>query len=446
MLTFYKRIRQTVTHSLLAIAASSPVALAQGLGNSPYSALGIGEIYNEGNVTNMGMGGIGISNASPFYLNMQNPALLARRTRFTVFEVGLMAQSKSLSQNLNGGVQNQRDFGGNLGYLALAFPANSRWNMSLSLRPYTYVDYNTRQYRPVSGTIYEGEYNYTGRGGLNKASFANGVRITKNLYVGAEAAFVFGNITNSSDSRVLINDTDRQLDDRNNPVPLDTRVTRLNRANYSDIVWKLGAAWRPKLSEKWTLNIGATYDPQTRINARETDIYQQTTLGGSAISAPDTLQSAVSGRATLPQRTHFGISLEKNNTFLVGVDIGLQQWGQFRTVSDQPGNLTNGMSVATGLEFTPKSTSTRYRDLITYRVGFQYNRLPYRVDGTQINDVNASVGLSLPLGAYLVNHVTLSVVGGQRGVLTGAQIKEQYVRIGLGFSLNDWWFRKQVVD
>ena len=98
------------------------------------------------------------------------------------------------------------------------------------------------------------------------------------------------------------------------------------------------------------------------------------------------------------------------------------------------------------LAITPKATSTRYRDLITYRVGFQYNQLPYRVEGTQIKDVNASVGLSLPLGAYLVNHVTLSVVRGQRGVLTGTQIKEQYVRIGLGFSLNDWWFRKQVVD
>jgi len=435
----YKRIRQTLTHSLLVIAASSPVVLAQGLGNSPYSALGIGELYNEGNVTNLGMGGIGISNASPFYLNLQNPALLARRTRFTIFEVGLMAQSKSLSQNLNGGVQNQRDFGGNIGYLALAFPGNSRWNMALSLKPYTYVDYSTRQYRPVPGTIYESEYSYTGRGGLNKASFAHGVRIAKNLYVGVEAAFVFGNITNASDSRVLINDnTSAGIQ--------DTRVNRLNRANYSDIIWKLGVGWRPKLSETWTLNLGATYDPQSRINARETDIYQQVSLSGSAISAPDTLRIGSGGQATLPRRTHFGISLEKGNTFLVGVDVGFQQWGDFRTVTNQPGNLVNGRSVAAGMEYTPKPTSTRYRDLITYRAGLQYNQLPYRVEGTQINDVNASVGVSLPLGAYLVNHITVSVVGGQRGVLAGNQIKEQYVRFGLGFSLNDVWFRKQVVD
>ena len=432
---------------MLAVAFASPVVLGQGpgelpsqggLGNSPYSALGLGELYSEANVTNMGMGGIGISYASPFYLNLQNPALLARRTRFTVFEVGLMGQSKTLFQNLNGGVQSQRNSGGNLGYLALAFPANSRWNMSLSLKPYTYVNYSTRQVQQIPNATYGTKYDYTGRGGLNKAAFANGVRITKNLYVGVEAAFIFGNITNSSYSEVYALNAP--------PSPQDTRVNRLNRANYSDIIWKLGAAWRPKLSEKWTLNLGATYDPQTRVNARQTDIYQLTTLGGSAISTPDTLRIEAGGWATLPQRTHFGISLEKNNALLIGVDVGFQQWGQFRTATDQPGNLINGMSIATGVEFTPKSTSTRYRDLITYRVGFQYNRLPYRVQGTQINDMNVSAGLSLPLGAYLVNHVTLSVVGGQRGVLTGSQIKEQYVQMALGFSLNDWWFRKQVVD
>lgn len=438
MFRIYKRIRQTLTHSLLAIAATAPVVLAQGLGNSPYSALGIGEQYSSGNVTNMGMGGVGVSYTNPFYLNLQNPALLARRTRFTVFEVGLMGQSKSLSQNLNGGQQSQRDFGGNLGYLALAFPANSRWTMSVNLRPYTYVDYSTRQYRPIGTTIYEAEYNYTGQGGLNKAAFANGFRIGKTVYAGVEAAFLFGNITNASDSRVLINDAGAGVQ--------DIRVSRLNRVNYSDIVWKLGAAWRPRLSTNWTLNLGATYDPQTRISGTQTDIYQQSALSGATISAPDTLSFGGNGRATLPQQVHVGVTLERNNTLAIGVEVGMQQWSQYRTVSNQLGNLTNGMSVATGLEYTPKVNSTRYRDLITYRVGFQYNRMPYRVEGAQINDVNASLGFSLPLGAYFVNHLSVSVVGGQRGVLTGTQIREQYLRMALGFSLNDWWFRKQVVD
>ncbi|MFD2936473.1 hypothetical protein [Spirosoma flavum] len=433
MLRIYKRIRQTLTHSLLAVAATSPMVLAQGLGNSPYSALGIGELYSQGNVTNMGMGDVGISNTSSFYLNLQNPALLARRTRFTVFEVGLVGQSKTISQNISNTLKSQSNFAGNLGYLALSFPANSRWNISLSLRPYTYVNYNIQKFQAVPGTPYTAQYNYTGRGGLNKVTFANGVRVTKNIYAGVEASFLFGNITNSSDARAIVSST-------------DILVTHLNRTNYSDVVWKLGAAWRPKLNDTWTLNFGATYDPKMHISATQTNIYQQTSLSGQAIAAPDTLQLNSNAQSTLPQQMHFGASIEKGNTLLVGIDVGFQKWSQYRTAENKPGGLADGMTVAGGVEYTPKPTSTRYRDLITFRAGFQYNKLPYMVSGAQLTDINGSLGMSLPLGAYFVNHVTLSLVGGQRGVLSGTQIKEQYVRIGLGFSLNDWWFRKQVVD
>lgn len=430
MLRIYKRIRQTVTRSLLVVIATSPVVLAQGLGNSPYSALGIGELYSQGNVTNLGMGGVGISNASSFYLNLQNPALLARRTRFTVFEVGLIGETKSLSQMISNSLQSQRATAGNLGYLALAFPASSRWQMAISLKPYSYVNYNTQQLTPVPGSVYSAQYDYTGRGGLNKATFSNGVRVTKNIYAGVEAAFLFGNITYSSNATVLTGSSQ------------DAGVGALNRVNYSDVVWKLGAAWRPKLSDTWALNIGATYDPQTRVKASQTNIYQKTYLGAIA----DTLRLNSNGRAVLPQQMSFGISVEKSNTLVIGVDVGFQQWSKYRTPDNVSGSLKDGMSVAIGAEYTPKPSSNRYRDLITYRAGFQYNRLPYALNGQQINDINGSAGLSLPLGAYLVNHVTLSLVGGQRGVLSGTQIREQYVKIALGFSLNDYWFRKQAVD
>ncbi len=430
MLRIYKRIRQTITHSLLAVIATSPVVLAQGLGNSPYSALGIGELYSQGNVTNLGMGGVGISNASSFYLNLQNPALLARRTRFTVFEVGLIGETKSLSQMISNNLQSQRSTAGNLGYLALAFPASSRWQMALSLKPYSYVNYTTQQLTAVPGSVYSAQYNYTGSGGLNKATFSNGVRITKNIYAGVDAAFLFGNTTYSSNATVLTGSSQ------------DAGVGLLNRVNYSDVVWKLGAAWRPKLSDTWALNVGATYDPQTRVKASQTNIYQKTYLGAVA----DTLRLNSNGRAVLPQQMNFGISIEKSNTLVFGVDVGFQQWSKYRTPDNVSGNLRDGMTVAAGIEYTPKPSSNRYRDLITYRAGFQYNRLPYIVNNQQLTDINGSAGVSLPLGAYLVNHVSLSIVGGQRGVLTGTQIREQYVKIALGFSLNDLWFRKQAVD
>ena len=435
MLKIYKRIRQIVVPSLLVVAATSPGLRAQGLGNSPYSALGIGELYSSANVANLGMGGVGISNASVFYLNLQNPALLARRTRFTVFEVGLLGESRGLSQNIANVQRNQSNTAVNLGYLALAYPASSRWNISLSLKPYTYVNYSTQQTTTVPGTAYGAQYNYTGRGGLNKATIANGVRVTKNTYIGVEASYLFGNTTYSSDSRVTLGTASSDL-----------LVTRINRVTYGDVVFKLGAAWRPKISDTWTLNLGATYDPTTRVRAQQTDIYQQTSTTGLAITAPDTLRLNSANKNTLPQQLQFGISAEKGNSLLFGIDVGFQKWSQYRTADNKPGGLVDGMTIAGGAEFTPKPNSNRYRDLITYRAGFQYNQSPYIVSGARINDVNGSLGISLPLGSYLVNHITLALVGGQRGVLTNSQIRERYVRIALGFSLNDWWFRKTVVD
>ncbi|WP_375444994.1 outer membrane protein transport protein [uncultured Fibrella sp.] len=408
---------------------------AQGLGNSPYSALGLGEILPATNVANIGMGGVGVSYASPFYLNSQNPALLARRTRFTIFEIGLLGQQKTISQLVQNEPLTQRDFGANLSYLALAFPLSSRWNTAISLRPYSYVDYKTRTYGKIPGTIYETQFDYSGKGALNRASISNGVRLGKNIYLGADASFIFGNISSSSDAQVLINSSS------------DLVTSRVNRVNYSDIVWNLGAAWRPTLGKNYALNIGATFAPKSNLSGTETDVYQQLTAsGGSVVSGSDTLRSNSDGRVPLPQHIQFGITLEKNNQLAIGVEAGMQSWSQFRTITDQPGNLRDAFHSSVGVEFTPKPTSTRYRDLITYRAGFQYNQLPYQVQGVQLKDVNGSLGFSIPVGAYFVNHINLAFVAGQRGVLTGAQIRERYFKVAVGFSLNDWWFRKTVID
>lgn len=447
----YPIVNRIVSILFLVSTLSTSFVRAQGLGNSPYSALGLGESYNQANAANFGMGSVGVSNASPFYLNLQNPALLARRGRFTAFEVGLIGQYKPQISQIRAGVtQSQRDFGANLNYVALAFPVSPRWAMSISLRPYSYVDYKTRSYGRVlqnnTNTIYEAEYIYSGRGALNKASYATGYRFGKAIYVGADVSFLFGNLTNNSDARVLINDVSGSATN-----PQDIVVSRTNRVNYGDLIVKLGAAWRPKLNDNWTLNLGATIDPGTNINATETDVYQQVTISGdgssgSSLSDEDTLRNNVSTSARLPQQAHFGISIERNNKLTVGVDVGLQRWSQYRTVSGQPGNLSDAITVATGLEYTPKATSTKYWDLVSYRAGFQYMQTAYSVDGNRVKDMNGSLGMSLPIGSYFVNYVNLAVQGGQRGVLTGSQIRERYVRFTVGFSLNDWWFRKSVLD
>jgi hypothetical protein len=432
------KTRFTICSTIVGLIFGGSV-LGQGLGNSPYSGLGIGESYGQATVTNLGMGGVGISYANPFYLNLQNPALLARRTRFTVFEVGLLGQSKQQSQSVGGRTQSQQSAGLNLGYLALAFPVSPRWTTSINLRPYTYTDYTTSAFQQVAGTNFTAQNSYSGKGGVNKVSFANGVRLLKNIYIGIEGSFLFGNIVKNSSAQVLggaVLGTDE---------PADVIITRVDRVNYNGLVYKLGGAWRPKITNKLTLNVGATYDPSVRISGRQTNVYEQISLAGSPLSIPDTISNPL-GKATLPQQIQGGFAVEYNNRLTVGIDVGTQTWSQFRNVTNGNDNLRDSRYIAAGFEFTPKPTSIRYRDLITYRAGFQIIQTPYTVSGKRINEANASVGFSLPLGAYYVNQLNLALIGGQRGVLTGGQLQERYLKISLGVSLNDWWFRKPVLD
>ncbi|GAB3336319.1 membrane protein [Larkinella ripae] len=401
---------------------------AQGIGNSPYSSLGIGEIYGSSNITNLGMGGLGTAYANSFFLNSVNPALLVRN-RYTLFEVGLLGQSKQIADNRG---QNQQDFGANLSYLTFTFPITKYWSSGIGLRPYSYVDYQTTQYQKVPGTIYESEYIYRGRGGLNKATFTNGFSLTKSLFVGFEAAFLFGNITDDSDSRLLIGGN-------------DITVKRSTLTSYSDLVWRLGAVWRPKLNKDWFLNVGATVDPMTKLGGKSVDTYQQIDASGTQISNPDTLSTRNGGSITLPAQFKGGIVLEKTQKLAVGIDFAYQPWSKFTRLGGSPGNLKDSYSIGAGLEFTPKTRSLRYLDLIPYRLGFNYTKLPYAVGGNQPDDMSVSIGASLPVGQF-VNSLTISLVGGQRGTLASEQIRERYFKIGIGLSLNQPWFQRYKID
>ncbi|WP_234733340.1 hypothetical protein [Tellurirhabdus bombi] len=434
MSTCRKGVSSLFYTSLLLIGLSPLASQGQGLGNSPYTSQGIGELYGDNNIWNMGMGGIGVSNANGFHLNTSNPALLARN-RNTVFEVGLLGQVKSIADQ----VQSQRDFGANLSYLALGFPVKNRWSMGISLRPYSFVDYNTTTYQRVPGTIYDSRSSYIGRGALNKATFTNGFHLGKNFYAGVEGAFLFGNATYDSESQLLINLID------------DVIVTRSTQTTYSDVSWRLGAAWRPKLNKDWYLNVGATLEPQTKIRGRETDTYQQFLPGSgdtgakTPLSLADTVRSNQGGRLTLPSKMRAGFSFEKALKLTVGVDVTYQQWSKYQTLSGQSGNLKDSYSVAAGLEFLPNVTSSNYLNLISYRLGAYYTQLPNVVNGKQLTDMGGSLGFSLPVGRF-VNSITLSVMAGQRGVLTDNQIRERYGKIGLSLSLNDRWFQRYKVD
>ncbi len=112
---------------------------AQGqISSSPFSKFGIGDLQPGGTAQNQGMGGIGISNGSSWYINSMNPALLIYN-HVTVFQAGMQYERKILSDGEN----SQKFKNGNLNYLALALPVMAnKWTTATGIEPDSTMNYN----------------------------------------------------------------------------------------------------------------------------------------------------------------------------------------------------------------------------------------------------------------------------------------------------------------
>ena len=401
---------------------------AQGLGNSPYSAIGVGELLSPAYSPNNGMGDAGVSSANPLYINSLNPALLARN-RYTMFDVGVIGQYKGLQDTK----QNQRDFGGNLGYLALAFPVAPKWSAGISLKPYSFVNYQQNSYSRIGNSIYEAQYVYSGKGGLNQINFTNGFQVTKNLNLGIEGTYLFGNFNRSVTSQLRIGDG------------RDYIVSRDDRLNFSNANLKLGAAWKQKLKGDHYLNFGATYNLQSSVAATRNTTIEVLSSSSSPVTNPDTITQA-DLKVALPATFRAGISYELQYRLMVSADYERQNWSEYVGVSGTNDNMRNSQSYHIGFEYWPKYNSTKYWDLVLYRAGFSYRQTPLVIGTKPVDDMNVSFGMSLPVGRGLVNLINFSFVLGQRGSVSTQTFRERYGRVVVGFSLKDEWFRKFKVD
>jgi hypothetical protein len=428
MFNLSNRITKLSIGCLLVLNLACQVSIGQGLGNAPYSGLGIGEQYSNGFGPNMAMGDVGVSNANGFHINPLNPALTAYN-RYTMFDIGLMGQYKRLQDKR----QTQQEFGGNLGYIAMAFPVTQKWGLGIGIRPLTYVDYQQNSYSKISNTIYEAQYQYQGKGSLNQVYLSNGFYLNKSLSVGVEASYLFGGANRSATTQVRIGD------DR------DYFVRRDDRLKYSEINLKLGAAYKQKLSGNNFLNFGLVYEPKFQLEGSRTSTLEINNPSGASISAPDTLQY-VATNLKVPSTMRFGISYEKPYNLLLAFDFKSQAWSQYSGLAKTNEGFRDSQSYHFGLEYMPRSSSTKYWDIVWYRAGFVYNKTPIMLGGVAVDDISGSLGMSLPIGQGRVNTINLSVVMGSKGTITDQTFRERYVRFVLGFSLKDTWFRKFQVD
>jgi hypothetical protein len=404
---------------------------------SPYSAYGMGLMSEKGFVSNNGMGNAGIAYQSPWFIPVLNPALLGSQ-RFTSFEAGL-----SISQNnINDEVSRFRQVNGGLRYVSLALPiVPGKYGLSISLRPLSSKNYEILQRRrSAEGDPQAQLTRYQGSGTISQFSLANGWNINKNIAVGVEANYNFGNLSDKTIYQNIINGQDT--------IAIPYLVSAENTDNFSDFSFVLGTKLTKQLGENF-LALGLTYDLQANLNTTRNTFLQLL----SATQTPITLQSDSStfiisgeeGVTTLPQKFAAGLSYSSPNKWVIMADFSYQDWRQYSSFGDSESSYAEQTKLNIGAEYTPNVQSgTRYFERVTYRAGFNISNGPLVINNNSINSFGITFGTTLPITK--ISNINLAFEVGQRGTLLNSLVQENYLNFNLSFTFNDRWFLRRQFD
>lgn len=396
--------------------------------SSPYSRFGLGTMgKNRTNTIMQGMGGISNAMSGKYLLNNSNPASYAEMDSLTfLFDAGFYM--KYVTYRTTDAAE--KGSNASFDYFDLGFGVTKWLKMGIGVAPYS-----NRAYTSTASFDFEYPYSidYEGTGGLNKIYWANGFKIYKGLSLGVKLNYIFGNVT---DETTLYYPDNIYFHNERRTINL----------SFSDLTFDLGLMYKQDLGNDHSITFGATYGLPANMTAHRNVFIRTMFKGyGSSTETPiDTILYRKGERVNIkyPQSMGAGITLQKNERWLVGVDFNWSNWSAF-TMNGVSDSLQDSWDIAVGGCYTPFNTSvSSYFRKMTYRAGFHYDQTFFNIYGTSINKYGVTFGLGLPIPRAMTS-LNLAVEFGKMGTVKNNLIKESYFNISLGISLHDRWFVKR---
>ncbi|MDB5124006.1 MAG: hypothetical protein JWP94_2135 [Mucilaginibacter sp.] len=431
---------------ILAVTATGAIAQSTATTSSPYSKFGLGDIIPAALPQSIGMGGIGtaVNRISGYNnINVMNPASYGA-IGFTTIDAGIYSNIVSLNQT---GQPSSTNANFRLSHVAFAIPVSKRSALSFGLLPYSQMGYNYKQ------TLSKGfgtgspadtnavNYIYNGDGGLSKAYLGYGFGLGKHLLIGANVAYIFGNLQQYSSTEI--------------PTLYGTLNSRVEQSNaVGGLTYDYGVQYSFDFGDQKQKHVilGYSASANSRITTTSTYIVSHYTYdaSGNQNLAIDSVinQQGAKSKIQLPQINHFGISFQNDLKFLIGADYTIGKWSNL-TISGANAGFQDSKTLNVGGQFTPNVNALHnYFARTDYRLGFIYDQTYLNLNNTNIKRYAVTVGLGLPLAPNNLSFykVNFSAEIGQRGTLTNGLVKENYVNLHLGFTLNDKWFQRYKFD
>ncbi len=401
-------------------------AVAQ-VAKSPFSTFGWGDVYSRGLAQNMGMGGVGISNANPWYVSNMNPALLVNNYVVS-FQAGMQLENRTI----NDGVNSLKNGSGNLHYLIMAFPVKpGKWTTSVGLMPYSAVNYKLNTTQDVIGSPSSVFSQESGSGGINQFYWSNGVRVNKYLALGARVNYLFSSIVSESSQTLATN----------RAVFFFPSV--YERTYVKDLSFSTGLTLQKDslFRKNYKITLGFIYDFRTDVATATTQRIERRSVSGIIVDSTTVANNR--GTAVIPQTYGVGLSFGRMNHWTFATDLQIMDYSQLSGFS-RPFQTTTGMRAGAGFEITPDPSGLgNFLKRMTYRTGGSYEIFPYLVNGNQVKDLGITFGLSMPLG---LSTLDFGLKLGKRGSILENSIEEDYYKIYFGMTFNDRWFIKRKFD
>ena len=424
---------------LLALAAFN--IHAQEGTTSPYSFYGIGSLKFKGTTENRSMGGLSIYSDS-IHINLRNPASFGGKniigynneSRPIKFTVGGSHSNTTLNTSSN----SQEASASTFDYLALSMPIG-KLGVGFGLMPYTSVGYKLESLDD-SGVQ---THRYKGEGGVNKAFLGLGYLVAKDLKVGIDASYNFGNIQNSAIEFLYTDDGEL----------IQYQSRESNRSDISGLNYNFGVTYTPMISEKLQLTTALTYSPQSELtsnNERTIATIVINPSSGQEFPVNDIEQDLEANglkttTLTLPSKLAFGAGIGQPRKWFVGAEYTSLKTSNFSNPIFSIDNATfeDASEIAFGGFYIPQYSSfNKYWKRMVYRAGMRFENTGLKINNEPIKEFGISFGVGIPIGRAFSN-ANFGFEFGKRGTTDQNLIKENFVNFQLSLSLNDRWFEKR---
>ncbi len=409
-------IKKILVTSLILVIS---VTYAQEGTSSPYSFYGIGIQKFKGTVENMSMGGLSVFTDS-IHLNLQNPAAYGE-LKLTNYSVGASYDSFTI----NNATESSSGDNASLNYLAVGVPAG-KFGFGFGIVPTTSVGYK------LNSTVdTDTELQFTGTGGLNKVFLAAGVKVNKNLSIGLDFNYNFGNIENKA---IL----------ERPGVQFDTR--EITSSDLSAFTMSIGVVYKTMLTEKLELSTSIVSTPSFELTSKSLRELSTIIIGNNGQEVVTERQEVnlEDQEIDLPSEVKFGAGIGSQRKWFIGAEYVYVDAGKFTNIVANQNNVAykNASKVKLGGFYIPKFNSlTSYFSRVVYRAGFRYEETGLNIDNNSIDEFGISFGVGLPVGR-LFSNANIGFEYGQRGTKDFGLVREDFFNISIGLSLNDKWFRK----